>query len=343
MQRNNRLWLYGGLVLLVAVLVLVVAIPGWHGTGKKPDSSLQQVKIAQWGQEKYLIYLPVYVAMEKGYFKDAGLEVTLTFTGNDDQTFAAVISGDAQFGIGDPVFTAISQERGFPAKVVATVVDGVAIWGVTNKPNVPEIAKPEQLAGLRVGTFPEPSTNYTLMKELLTRHGEVLKGTTIIQAPIGSQLALLESGKADIAMELEPATSIAVSKGYRVVYSSPRFHGPFAFTGLTVTEQLTRDNPDLVQKMVSALEKAVVACHRDPAVAVSVTKSLFPNLPEGVVDVAVRRMLTEKTFPEHVEVGEEAWQKALRVRLAVGDLKGPQDTAVSVDNRFAVTARQASK
>ena len=54
-------------------------------------------------------------------------------------------------------------------------------------------------------------------------------------------------------------------------------------------------------------------------------------------------MLSEKTLPDHVEVDEEAWQKALATRLVVGDLKKPQETSVAVDNRFAVAARQSNK
>lgn len=306
-------------------------------SASKPPKT-QEVTIAQWGQERYLIYLPLYVAMERQLFEKHGLRVRLLFTGNDDQTFASVIAGSAQFGVGDPVFTAISQERGYPAKVVATIVGGVAIWGLTKDPKIKPIEKPGDLAGLRIGTFPSPSTNYTLMKEVITEHPRELRATRIVQAPIGSQLALLESGSADIAMELEPATSIAESKGYRVVYSSPRFHGVFAFTGLTTTDKLIREQPDLVSKVVASLEEAVTLCHRDPSLAVQVGQALFPTLPKDVATRAVRRMIDEQTLPQHVLVDDNAWQAALRTRLSVGDLQHAQKTEVSVDNRFAKAA-----
>jgi len=321
----------------------VERVPGKADTPHRSsadDGGYRQVTVAQWGQERYLIYLPLYVAMEERFFDQQKLKVGLKFTGNDDQTFAVVIQGGAQFGIGDPAFAAISRERGFQGKVVATVVGGVAIWGLTNNDKVPVITKAEELAGLRVGTFPEPSTNYTLMKELIASRPDVLKDTTIVQAPIGSQIALLEAGKADIAMELEPATSISESKGYRVVYSSPKFHGPFAFTGVTVTENLTKTDADLVQNFVTALERAVVACHEDPNIAARVGKKLFANLDATVIEKAVGRMLDEDTFPEHVLVSDEAWQNTLRSRLTVGDLKKPQATGETVDNTFARNAMQ---
>lgn len=301
------------------------------------------ITIAQWGQERYLIYLPLYVAMEKGLFAKRGITVDILYTGNDDQTFASVISGNAQFSVGDPVFTAISQERGFPAKVVATIVGGVAIWGVAKKQSVPVIDTPAGFAGLRVGTFPSPSTNYTLMENIIASNPQLLKKTKIVQAPIGSQLALLESGNADIAMGLEPDTSIAESQGYRVVYSSPKFHGPFAFTGLSTTEKFIQSKPDTVAKVVAALEEASVMCHHDPSIAVAVGVKLFPTLPKDVVSHAVSRMISEGTFPEHVVVSDDAWQAALKVRLAIGDLRKPQSTGVSVDNGFAQAAMAAER
>lgn len=338
---NKKLWILG-LVVLIAIggTVAVTRLKQSGGHVPELDASRTPVQVAQWGQERYLIYLPLYVAMEERYFDDEGLAVNIKFSGNDDQTFAAVVSGDAQFGVGDPAFAAISQERGFPARVIATVVGGVAIWGVTNVPSISTLKSPADLSGLRIGTFPAPSTNYTLMQQLIRKMPSGLKPPKVVEAPIGAQIALLESRAADIAMVLEPAASVAESEGYRVVYSSPRFHGSFAFTGVTTTADFIRDHPDTAARFVRGLERAVVACHKDHEVAVRVARSLFPNLSETIVRKAVSRMLDEKTFPTTVVISEEAWQNALGVRLAVGDLKSPQQTSTTVDNSFALRAQQ---
>ena len=111
-----------GAVILLAMVDLLM----WHVSEKGPNSGLTHVTVSQWGQEKYLIYLPVYIAQEEGFFKDHGLDVSITFSGNDDQVFATVARGDAQFGVGDPIFTAISRQRGFDGIVVASIVDRVA-------------------------------------------------------------------------------------------------------------------------------------------------------------------------------------------------------------------------
>ena len=73
--------------------------------------------------------MPLYLAEGKGFFKDQGLSVTITSTGGDDKTFAAVISGDVHFGIADPTFVAIARAKGQPGKVIASIVNGVPFWG----------------------------------------------------------------------------------------------------------------------------------------------------------------------------------------------------------------------
>lgn len=301
------------------------------------DKKTETITVAQWGQEKYLIYLPFYIAEEKGFFKEEGLEIAVKFSGNDDQVFATVLVGDAQFGIGDPVFTAISREKGAKGKVIASLVDGVAIWGVTNK-DIKLIEKLDDLKGLKVGTFPAPSTNYALMKKTIVNNSEILKTTEIVQAPIGAQLALLESGGADIAMDLEPGTSIAESKGYKVIYSSPKFYGRFAFTGLTASEEYISANKETVQKFVNAIEKALQFCHTNEVETTEIAINLFPNLDNVIVGNAVKRMLGDKTIPIHATMSDEAWQKAMQVRVDIGDLKELKPTVDAVDNTFAELA-----
>lgn len=314
------------------VFVLLILIIGCSSETDK--SSDNEIVIAQWGQEKYLIYLPLYIAIEKNFFQENDITVNLKYSGNDDQVFATVIKGDAAFGIGDPVFTAISRERGFKGKVVATIVNGVSIWGVTNNDELKSIKNISDLAGLKVGTFPEPSTNYTLMKKTI-QDNPILSKTKIIQAPIGSQLALLENGDADIAMELEPSTSLAISKGYKLVFSSPNFYGEFAFTGLTTTEDFIIKNRETVQKTVNSLEKAVQFCHNNKEETIQIAQNIFPDLDKSVVEMAVLRMINEKTLPEHVITSEDAWQNAIDVRILVGDLKNSENAKAAVDNSFA--------
>ncbi|MDE2029785.1 MAG: ABC transporter substrate-binding protein, partial [Alphaproteobacteria bacterium] len=285
-----------------------------------------------------LLYLPLYVAMEQGLFAKRGLDVHLVFAGNDDQIFAAVMSGAAQFGIGDPVFTAISHDKGGPGKVVAMMITKLGLGGVTNEAKVPQITSLKQLDGLRVSSFAAPSTTYTLLSEIKKQNH--LKNMQIVQAPFGGQIATLEAGKADIATDIEPSVSIAENKGYRVVFDLGKWTQAQAITGVTTMEGTIKAHPKLVQKVVDAIQEAIDLMYAKPAICYKVGQKIYPNLPAKVVHAAVNRMLREDMYPHSVVVTDALWQRTLKTRLENGDLKKPQSTGVAVDNRFAVQAQK---
>src|SRR5271155_2950645 len=126
---------------------------------------VQHVTIAQFGH--VFLYMPLYVAIDKGFFKKHGLDVKLVSTGGDEKTFTAVATGNAQFGVSDPTFTAIAREHGQGGKVVAAVVRGVPFWVVTLNPKIGVFKNPHEFDKLRCAAFTAPSTSYAVMKNIL--------------------------------------------------------------------------------------------------------------------------------------------------------------------------------
>ena len=306
-----------------------------------PVAKMTEVTIAEWGQEKILLYLPLYVAMEEGFFENNGIKVNLVFTGNDDQTFAAVVGGDADFGFADPVFSALAVEKGLKAKTIAELVNSLGVSGYTNLDTVPIIKSAIDLAHMRVGSFPEPSTTYTLLTDLKNSNSG-LEGLQIVQGSIGSQLAMLEAGQVDIAVDLEPAVSEAENKGYRVVFSLADFTPRQAITGLTVMQRTIDAHPEVVQKVVSSLQQAVTAMYSDTdhKLIYDTATKVFPHLSSEVLHRAVDRMMKAEVYPRSVAVQDAEWQRSLELRLKNGQLKYEQETAAAVDNSFADAAQK---
>ena len=323
-----------------AIALIGIAIVSCNNKGKKQKSgqgNLTKVTVAQFGQEKYLMYLPFYVAQEKEFFKGEGLEISVKYSGNDDQVFATVLKGEAMFGIGDPIFTAVAREKGAKGKVVASIVSGVSIWGLTNK-NILEIEKAEDFSNFKIGSFPAPSTVFTLIKS--TTSSPSVKNVEIIQAPIGAQIALLEKGLVNVALEIEPNVSIAESQGYKVIYSASKFFGEFAFTGVTTTEDNIAKKKETVQKFVNAIEKSLAYIQTSPEGAIEIAQVLFPSMEKEVVAKAVMRMIEDKAIPAHAVTSDEGWQYAMKIRKEIGDLKEIKPTTDAVDNSFAEKAMQ---
>lgn len=314
---NKRIAIGVLVIIMVTVLVSGCTISQPSAKTSQTNQPLQKITIAEYGE--VFIYAPLYVAQEKGFFKEQGLEATIVPTGGDEKTFAALLSGNAQFGVADPTFAVISGEKGQPGKVVASVVSGVPLWGIATDQNIPLITNPEQLSNYRVATYTAPSTSYTLQKQMFENGG--LK-PNIKEMAYGSLLAGLEANQADIALELEPTVSIAVKNGGHIVYALSDYFPDFALTGLTVLPDYMEKNPETVQKVVNALQKACDYIRNNPKQAAEIMAKKFPEADQSISENAINNMVKANVIPQSVVVSQSSWDAATQLRKNAGEIKG---------------------
>ena len=84
--------------------------------------------------------------------------------------------------------------------MIGSIVNSVPFWALTKNPNVPQITNAAMLAPYSVATFSAPSTAYTVQTEMFK---EANLPTNIRQGAFGTLLPMLDTGNADIALELE--------------------------------------------------------------------------------------------------------------------------------------------
>jgi NitT/TauT family transport system substrate-binding protein len=310
---------------------VLLRTPRRHETARRP------VTIAQVGDS--FLYAPIYIALDNGHFAREGFDVNITSTGGDDKTWAAVMSGGAQFGVADPTFVVISGQRGQPGKVVASIVNGVPFWGITFNKDIPQIRSGKDLANYTVATFPSPSTAYTLQAKMFRDAGLEPR---IREGGLGALIPMLHAKQADIALELEPNVSQAVSEGARVLYSLGDVYGDFAITGLTVKPSTIQDDPSLVTGVTLAIERALADLHTRPAECMRHLARRFPEIKPGVADSALKRALEANVIPKHVLITKEAWDRAVQVRRDAGDITATATYEDFVDVAFATNAMKAT-
>lgn len=298
----------------------------------RAEPKLKKIRIAQYGQAKFLLYLPVYLAEQQGLLAKRGIAVEWSFAGNDEQVFASLISGSADFALSDPVFTAIAAERGFKAKVVAQVVKRLAIYGLARNSAQPEIREPAQLKGLRVSSLPPPSTTFTLLKSLERSLGE--GSFQIVPVAIGAQQALLESSRVDLVVDLEPAASLAEAKGRKVVFDLAGFTEPQTITGLMTTDKFLAEHPSEVKALVSGVSESLSAINSSPEQALAGAKEIFPDISAAVLKRAIERSIKSGCYPITAKVNEEDWGRSIKTRVESEELKTIPVFSAVVDNSF---------
>jgi NitT/TauT family transport system substrate-binding protein len=320
-------------ILFLVSLIFVTALSALRVAAE--SKKLTPITIAQFGH--VFLYIPLYVAVDKGFFKNEGLDVKLVSTGGDEKTFAAVSSGNAQFGVSDPVFAAIARERGQGGKVVAGIVRGMPFWVVTFNNKIKKFDNPSGFTGYRVASYTAPSTSYAVTKDMLQNNNHPINGK-IVQGAFGTLLALVKANQADMALEIEPMVSIAVHQGGHIVYDPANKLGDFAFTGLTVSDDFCKQHPEQVQAAVNAIAKAMQFIQTDYKGALIVAKKEFPDTPDAVLDEALKRLIASGTIPKSPVLSKYAWDKAVAMRKEIGDMKGEGSFTQNVDMRFAEKA-----
>ena len=317
-------------VLLIALIALLGLLSLFHFLRNSNSSSfIRTIKVAQFGD--VFIYTPLYLADAKGFFEEEGLKIELINTGGDDKTYAAVISGSATFGVADPVFAAIAQEKGIEGRVIGGIVNGVPFWAITKK-DIPSITDSRMLQPYSVATFSAPSTAYTVQKKMFQDAG---LNPNIKQGAFGGLIPMLDAGQADIALELEPNVSTAIANGAKDVYSFAKIYPEFAFTGITTSLETIEKEPELVQHFINAITKAEQYAHQYPDSTAYYMCKLYPDIEESIIHNAIKRMVESNSLPQNAVISNDAWKAAVEIRYELGDIKSPNKTDAVLDMSFA--------
>ncbi len=232
-------------------------------TAAKPEKT--EVTIAVGGKAA-LYYLPLSLAEQLGYFREAGLEVEILDFPGGAKALQAMMGGSADVVSGGFDHTIVMQTRG--QKLAAFVLQGAtpAISLVVAKDKAETWRGPRDLKGMKIGvTAPGSSTNM-FVNALLARGGLTQDDVSIIGVGTGqSAVAALQAGHLDALANIEPAISMLVRDGKAVekietisVQGSRELYGAALPSGCLYTKhEFIRDNPGTVQALTNAMVRAL--------------------------------------------------------------------------------------
>ncbi|MGI4985221.1 MAG: ABC transporter substrate-binding protein [Janthinobacterium lividum] len=217
--------------------------------------------------------LPFFAAIEKGYFKEAGLDVEpLRFAGAQ-QVMEAMLSGrgdgsangvgTANLGIG-----AIAQPGLF--KIFCTNPSNVKnVLEEFLVPKASTISSAAGLAGKKVACGPGIQ-NVTLARTMLERAGA--KGASVIELPIAQHVAAIAAGQVDGCYTLEPTGTVGRLNGTtRTLEAGVVSHyilgdpmAPWHGGAATLTSDFIKKNPAVATRFIGAYRRGVTFVREHP-------------------------------------------------------------------------------
>jgi len=293
-------------------------------------ASAQNKKVVLSQAFQSMLYLPLYVAINEGFFTAQGLDLTKETAGSPTVALSAVISGSAQFSIHGPEWTAIAASKGAPVGIIANVVNGAAVW-IAAAPDF-DFKDVKSLKGQKIVTGTMPTTSTSLFLKLLKENG--MDGKTdveMIQVAIGTEPGPFLAKQAQVAVMYEPGLDQVVAKGMKVVFGFPKSYGAYAFSSVTARNNV---DPDLAQRVTNGMEMAMRFMKKDPAKTVAIAQKEFPTLDPVVIEAAVKRMLADGVYPDSVDISAPSLKISMDTQIALGNLAAQPDYNTFVVRKY---------
>ena len=167
---RNLIWAPGRLIVSIAIILAVVLIIGGCGEDTSQSSTEPtQVKIKlalDWYPNAN--HIGLYIAQEKGYFSEEGLEVEM-YTPSDPSTVLQTVgAGQDDFGISYQPDILLARAQGVPVVSIAGMVQHPLNSLMSLESS--GIVRPGQLKGKKVG-YPGIPTNEPLLRTMLKADG----------------------------------------------------------------------------------------------------------------------------------------------------------------------------
>jgi sulfonate transport system substrate-binding protein len=246
----------------IAVLVCA-ALAGIGGTGLAGAQTPPKISIMVGGLEK-IIYLPAMLTQQLGYFKEAGVNVTLLNEGAGVDAEVEMLAGrvDAVGGFYDHSIDLQSKGKYIESVVIWDRVPGEAVV-VSNRSGIKSIA---DLKGKHIGVTGLGSSTNFLAAYMVTKGGGAPGQYTAVPVGAGNTLiAAMQQGRIEAAVTTEPTVSRLQKMGIAHVLVDMRtaagtrgaLGGTYPAASLYVQTSWANGHRDAVQRTVMAIVRTL--------------------------------------------------------------------------------------
>jgi NitT/TauT family transport system substrate-binding protein len=216
--------------------------------------------------------MPYYVARDRGFFREEGLEVEIVLV-RSSLSVQALLGGSIDF----------ATATGTAVSAAVSGADVRVIFAMTDRPSFdliahPSIATIQQLRGRKIGYGGIGGLSETIVRQILTANKIPLDQVTFL-ALNASDLTYpsLKAGVIDAAMLQIPPTFLAQDEGYRKLAAGADYYRVVQ-GGLTTTRALLSERPELAARMIRAALRAVRLIKSDRKYALDFMKGPYLEL-----------------------------------------------------------------
>lgn len=202
-----------------------------------------------------------WIAQEAGLFKKHDLEVQLIFVTPGAPAVATMLTGDSELSIQGAGALSRALVQGQKEVVFIGGIKNILTHSFLAKP---EIKKPENLKGKRIGVSRIGSNPHYFAVQALRRFGLDSRDVSFIQTGGAPEtLAALVAQGIDAAVLTAPTDSQALGLGYQYVIYGPDLRIPYAATTFNTRRSVIAKRPQVIGRFMRAMAESAKILHTD--------------------------------------------------------------------------------
>ena len=280
--------------------------------------------------------LPIFVAQQKGYLKEQGIDLEILRLGGA-RTRDALAAGEVTFGMLHVAPVWISAQRGLKIKFFSMYYTKEIFSILINAKMQDKIKSVKDLKGMTGMTWAPGSAAHAASVYLLNAGGGLDLGKDLKMSYVATGnpkvwLNAIETGKAQVLMAtFEPLFTVGVSRGSVVPLLDPtdpkqheKWYGGDANTlGIVTTEKTIQGDPKLVLGMVRAIDKGlayIANASADELAGITIASKLIS------MDRKLLASTLKKIAPNYEPDGRPSvskYDRAVEIYIKGGFLKAP--------------------
>lgn len=265
----------GTALLAIAYATLLPALPA----GAEDLKTINYV--FDWSTPDHEL-IPVIIAKDHGLYKEAGLDVNITFPPDSATTASLLLAGSGDIGFETTTDVVFGREQGAPILSIGNFIQGNN-WCLFGRPGEP--VDMTKLEGKSIGVYTDSWTK-AMMPFALKKAG--LTSEQVKEIIVESSMPLLLAGKIDIATNTEnygvAEVQSAVGKDPTMVCARELGAPDVPIWVYTASEPWLEQNGDTATKFLAATQKATVWAIEHPEEAVALFGKYYPDNANATYD-----------------------------------------------------------
>lgn len=326
--------------LLLSTLLFLTACGNASSTSEDGKTALTFAEPA-----RILSFAPLYVAIEKGYFEDEGIEANIASGGGGSQVTATILSGDTQFALAAPRAMLSAIEAGEDLVAIqglnSALTYEVALSetfmkekGITKESTVEE--KVKALAGAKIGSNQVGDSGDVYLRYLMEKYGQDQSTLeTVKMEGTGSKVGGMQEGIIDGGIASPPFSTLVEAEdggSLALELSEEEMYAELAWEIVFAKRDYIEDNPELTTKVVRALGKAIEFTRGNPGEAAGLITGYFEGVDQAILEKSLTSL--KPTYVGYGEMTQAAWDHAQDPLVELSEISGVSQTHDTAEEKL---------